>query len=467
MNLIYNNKKNIKEFIKKENTIVFIVLSALLIRIIFYIIVNPWDEQVIDKIILFSGSDCEFYHHRALDLLQSWSFVSLGAFYTPGYPLFLSIIYFLFGIKVWVVLFFQVLLNIGSLIIIFLLGKIIFTRSIAIISTVLYAIDPHAIFYSVTLLSDTLFVAIFLASILFLAYGLKNKRTIFFLISGFLLGLATLVRPVTQYFPFVIIGLILIYPKIKWFFRLKIIICFLLIFILAISPWLYRNYLKFNHLSLSSILGCNLLFFHVAFTEVDKTGNSIEEVRAELRKKAEEQGAIIGEDYKFDNFANSSIYKDVAVNYIKTNWKYHIQRHVKGIMNMYLNLGTKIISDHLGLKSSDLGFQYYASPNIFKMCVNFFKTKSTHEIIIGMLVGIFLFINYSTFIFGSFSMIYKKKYIYFMILIVIIYFSVLTGVIGLARYKLPIIPFYILISGYGLFEIYTVFKMKLQKRQSI
>jgi hypothetical protein len=81
------------------------------------------------------------------------------------------------------------------------------------------------------------------------------------------------------------------------------------------------------------------------------------------------------------------------------------------------------------------------------------------EISIGVLIGAFLLMNYLTFCFGSISMIYEKSHFYLtMVLLIVLYFSGLAGVIGNARFKLPIIPFYMIISGKGLFEIYTFIK---------
>ena len=91
---------------------------------------------------------------------------------------------------------------------------------------------------------------------------------------------------------------------------------------------------------------------------------------------------------------------------------------------MFINLDTRGICNRLGLESSELPFEFHASPNISKMVMVFFESKSIPEIVVGMLVGIFLLINYLAFFLGSISMIYHKKYIYFMmILVIIMYFS--------------------------------------------
>jgi len=446
---------NFKEILKvdyKKNAIFIVILFALLLRIIFFIAAKPWDDQVVQNEIIFS--DAAGYHRLALNILDTGSFSDLGdlgANRTPGYPLFVSIIYFIFGVKPWVVLFFQVLLNIVSLIMVYKLGKIMFSKKIAIIAAVLFAIDPHQILYTTTLLTETLFVTIFLVSIFFLIYGLNNKKILFLILSSLFLGFATLIRPISQFFPAIVLLVILIYPKIGWALRLRTSIYYILIFLFTISPWLYRNYSKFGYASLSSIQGESLLFWFVSYTEVERTGKSIDQVRKEFSQKAKESGA----DENGNPFYNSKIYSEIAIEYLKTNWPDYISRHLKGTINLYISIGTKGILKKLGLKSSDLNFDLYNSPNIFKMIIGFIKSKSLIEILIGLSIGGFLLICYTSFIWGCINMTKDKKYFYLIIFIAIIaYFLILLGVFGSNRYKVPITPFYIVIAANGLYDVY-------------
>ena len=445
---------NLKDFYSRNKALIIILFIAFLLRITLFIVYRPWDEQIVtNKVIQLDASG---YHRLALCILTDGSFGG-DTFRTPGYPLFVASHYFLFGLKPWFVFITQIFLNIFSIIMVYHLGKTILNKKIGLIASFLFAVDPHQIAYNVTLLSDTLFTSIFLASILLLVLGFKNKKIPYFLISAFVLGIATLVRPISQFFVFFTLGFILIYTKFKYSFRFKTIILYALLFILTISPWLYRNYSKYNHLNLSTAQGHNLLLYDVAYTEVLKTGKPIKVVQSEFQEKAIEMG------YNEANnpFDNSIIYNKIAVNYIRNNWKIYFRNHFKGIFNMYTALGTQNISKLLNLESKDLSFHHFSSPGVLKMVSGFFKSKSFHEIIIGMIIFIFLMICYISFFYGCFLMIKNKEYFYFIMLIVtIVYFSIFTGVIGLSRYKLPITPFYITISAYGLFEAYTYYKNK-------
>ncbi|MBW2046399.1 MAG: glycosyltransferase family 39 protein [Deltaproteobacteria bacterium] len=184
----------------------------------------------------------------------------------------------------------QVLLSTGIIIMAYLLGRNFFSRREALVAAGLCAVDPHNLSLSVHLLSDTLFVFVFLSSIIVLMYGLKNKKVSLFFLSGILLGMATIIRPVTQYFPIAGAVIILLYPEIKFILRSKAAVCFVLAFFVIVSPWMYRNYVLYNHFSLSTAKGFNLLKHHAAFTKAAITGESVEQARREFAKEAQRKG---------------------------------------------------------------------------------------------------------------------------------------------------------------------------------
>ncbi|PQP35626.1 hypothetical protein C6A37_01635 [Desulfobacteraceae bacterium SEEP-SAG9] len=438
----YHNNKSLK----------IIICFAILLRLIFFLTVNPWNDHILkDKIIV---NDALQYHNLALEILEDLSFSS--TIRTPGYPSFIAMIYLIFGVRPWVVLFIQLLLNIFSLIMVYLLSKMFFNNKISIIATFLYAIDPHVIFYSTTLLTDTLFVFLFLSSILSLIQGLSNQKALFLFLTGFFLGLATLVRPISQYFIFIVLLIVLFYPDIKWSFRLKAIPCFLFIFILTISPWMFRNYSQYGRLSLTSMQGSTLLFWYATYVEVSKTSKTKEQVRTEFKNIAEEKGIN-----NIDNqFAKSDIYNKIAIDYLSENINTYVIYHIKGNLKMFANLNTKNICDFLRLKNTKLDYEYSAT-SFSNLIANFLKVKTMHEIAVGILIIFFLLITYSSFIIGAISMISKKESLFlFLTLLIIFYFLSLTGIMGDARYKLPIEPFILIISANGISNILNTSSMR-------
>lgn len=427
-----------------RRTLVLIVLLAVVVRLAFMIAVQPWDPEVAESAILVG--DANGYQRLAVGISDSWNYESFGAFRTPGYPTFMAMLYSLFGPSPWIVLLAQVLLNSCAVLLLYLWADLVVGSKVALIAALLYAIEPHVVLYTSVLYSDTVFAFFILASMLSFTYGLKTRRISFALISGALLGVSALVKPVAQFFPVIAVGIILLLPKAKAAFRLKAALLLLFAFALAISPWIQRNYREYSHVGLSSIQGSNLLEWNVAYAEVARTGRPVEEVRADFAEIARERGAEEGGN----PFANSDIYAAVAIDYIKANKMHYTARHLKGIANMYLNIATLRFSSHLGMDSGDFDYKFFASPGIGRMVRGFLAAKAPHEVIIALVVGGFLLLTYIAAAVGLVSLVRAGKWLCLLIGVgVVLYLSVITGVIGLVRYKVPIIPFYLVFTAQG------------------
>ena len=436
----------VRGFLYKNRTLILIVLLALALRLLFFGFVRPWDSDVVERAILAAGEDSLGYHELALGIMTSWSYEAFGTFRTPAYPTFLAGLYAIFGTKPWIVLLVQVFVSCGTLILLYLWAQLLLGKRVAVIAALLYAIEPHAILYSTTLVSETMFAFVLLAAALALVSGLKRSKAVPVWVSGLLLGLASLIKPVCQYFPVVAVGIALSYPRVRWPLRIRASAGLVVLFLLAISPWLLRNQMEYGHAGLSTIRGSNLLFWNATFTEVAKSGRPLGEVNAEFAEIARMEGAS-------DNnnpFDNSRIYNNVAMDYILANKAYYAKRHVKGIVNMFVNVTTARISQHLGLERRHLDYRFFAAPGALQMVSGFLRSKTPHEIAIAAIVGAFLLFTYILALIGGISMVKRRMYTDLLVTAVIItYFCALTGLIGLARYKLPLIPFYLTLSGHG------------------
>ncbi|MCX7641861.1 MAG: hypothetical protein N2Z20_04425 [Elusimicrobiales bacterium] len=126
------------------------------------------------------------------------------------------------------------------------------------------------IFYnSLLILTDTYhnFLLSLFIFVTILAFK-KNYNFLYFL-SGIILGLSTLTRPIMKYY-FIFLLPIIITNKIK--FKDKIIqtLLFLTAFILIISPWIIRNYKKMNFIGLETNYGINMLWSASLLIDSDK-----------------------------------------------------------------------------------------------------------------------------------------------------------------------------------------------------
>ena len=313
-------------FIKRNMSIILIVLLALAIRLTFFILVKPWDDSVLQNKILVH--DAIRYNYLGKSILSSKSFSAFSSFRTPGYPVFIAFIYSIFGTRVWVVLLTHVFLDIGTVILVFLLARRLFGNDkIANIAAFLYSICILSVCMMTMLITEVLFLFILTLSILLFLKALERGRIKDFALVAFLVGLAALVKPVAKYIP-VLMVITLLFQKKKSISTLANIVVIVLVFLATIAPWQARNFQKFGFYALSDIQSSMLLSYNVAFVKAFDEGKSVQEAERELIGNA-----VDGIENPFER---SKIYQRVAIKYILEHPFKFLYYHLKGCVNLFL-----------------------------------------------------------------------------------------------------------------------------------
>jgi 4-amino-4-deoxy-L-arabinose transferase-like glycosyltransferase len=394
------------------------------------------------------------YHQLAVSLLSKASFEDFDGFRTPGYPIFVALIYGISAKSVPLVLLMQIFLNLISLLLVYRIALIIFSQKIALLSAFLFAIDIHQAYFAVMLSTETLFVFLFLVSVYFLSKSLKGNNLLLISLSALFLGIATLVRPISFLFPLVaVISILVINNKSELKIKTKLVysLLFCIVFIAAISPWLYYNYSRYGEAKISSIIGYNLLFYNVAYTEVYKTGKSIDQVTKNFYDLAVEQGVNATDK---NLFKDSKVYSNIAKEYIKNNLILYSERNFMGILNMYTGIGSRGIAGVFHLKPS-YDFNCRFGEGQFKEIIDFFQKRTKGEIWLLFCYGSYLLINYFFALFGIFILIKRNEKSVFLLILIILYFSILVGIVGESRYRLPIMPYINILCAVGLSHSYA------------
>ena len=220
--------------------------------------------------------------------------------------------------------FVQLILATISIILVHKICLEIFKENLSYFGTLIFSIFPLNV-YAVSQISSItlqmLLINIFLLSYINL---LKNFRTKYSLIFALSSSLLILLRG--EFFIFVILSLI--YLQIKQRKILKIIVTSLII-VLIISPYLYRNYIIFNTITVTKSAGYNLLKGNHPRTAVGGVGmfSNVENVIPEVREKLLElydKGPIPKHDLLKDK-----ILMDQAISFIKDDPKRYITLYFK------------------------------------------------------------------------------------------------------------------------------------------
>jgi 4-amino-4-deoxy-L-arabinose transferase-like glycosyltransferase len=415
----------LKGGLEGKRGLVLVLALAIAIRLAFFLVARPWDEAVVASRVV-TGDSIE-YNGIASNILRDFDFRSSYEWRCPGYPAFLAAIYGIFGIKPWLVVLVQLLLGVASVALVYAVGMEILGPGAALLGSLVYTLDFATVQNILPHLPDTLLVTLLLGSVWMLLRGVRRDRMMDLVFGGILFGLAALVKPIAQYLPVLAVPWILFFSGRGWkrAMAMALVLCFF--FALTVLPWVGRNFALYGHASMSAQPWYSMLYYNVALTEMARTGKTYDQVKGELSELAGREGVNGIEN----PYSQAELYKKMAVRYIRNHPLPFAIENAKGVVRMFTN--------------TNLG-------------------KTT---LLGMAVAISLALGYLLASVGALRLIQSGEYAALALLSgVPLYFTMLTGVIGGSRYRLPLMPFISLLGGVALTGLFSSAAGRWAKRKS-
>ena len=163
---------------------------------------------------------------------------------TPGYPLFLVVFHVLMKIPLDGIILLQIAMTLLAAFITYKTALEI-TPKIAFLSAAIILLDPPITIFSLTILTESLFLLLISLFMFNFVRYLKNKNISYIILSALILAFATYVRPVSYYLGFAI-TLFIIYANRKQGFKKAFAhaIIFGLIVYSLLGIWQIRNYIR-------------------------------------------------------------------------------------------------------------------------------------------------------------------------------------------------------------------------------
>ncbi len=386
----------------------------------------------------------------------------------PIYPLFLAGFFYIFE-SYYAALIAQII--IGS--IIPLLGyriafQLLAHRRMATVVAVVLAIEPFAILFSLTIMSETLFTALFLVgATLFLDYWKDRQGLILAYATGFF-ALATLARPTIQFLPLVLIFAVLFIANGRVAIAIKHSFVIAAVFLLILAPWSVRNFIQFGNPALSvQYASVPYAYLIPSLLALEKDISFMDA----LKQFYEGEGDI--ESVEDITLANASFYKKRATEILKE----HPVGLTKSIgitfLTFFTHDGYLDVLRRLGLSPSlqldrPAFFLLLESPQKAWKFVRPLIASPAILVILGRIVWVLITF---CFIVGIIRYIrvpeQRAKGIF--ILLIIFYFAVTTIAVGLsvnARFRMPVNAFILTFAVYGMSDLFhTLRKTKRTDKQ--
>lgn len=453
---------------KAEIRIAIILIIALLLRLGLWAYIYTQDTN------RFIARDTSSYIRTAQALLYAGAFsVSMElpdkpeTIRTPGYPLYLAACFAALGEHPPRVILTQILLNLGTIAIVYWIVKSTWGLNTATIAALLLALDIPSLTYTLQLLSETLFT--FMVTVM-IAAGIcmtKNPQgRLSYLLAGISLSLATMVRPISYYLVFPLgVGLIVwaVLSKLAWRAILLRAILFFLPFLLIVGGWQVRNYLLTGDSAVSQIQAYNLLAYRAADIIALRDGLSIEEAQAMLgindnsgiRTSRQE---VIRNDH----------YMERGLEIIRAYPGLFLRSWFNGLLNLILGSGegafmqmvngkpvpTSPIDDLKILSISEYLLKWMVN-NLLYFLVFLYALAFLSAIYLGVLVWLGIALSHKQF--SPVDVFCWGVFLYFVVLT--------AGPEGYYRFRVPLMPILSIYSAQGWIFLSAWFKWVIKKYQ--
>jgi len=216
---------------------------------------------MVEDVNMYWPASAEILRHGAPSLFTMDGSTLFITERVPGYPLFLAFLRIFFGDSYIPILALQGIIDSGTCVLIGLLGAML-SNPIGRLSAVLAALWPNLIIHSNFLLSEALFLHLFVWMLYFSARFLTDPRPQFAGLTGLFLGVSLTLRSILQLAAPVMVLLAFTAPLIQRKpLKTAILSCIALALACAIplSPLLTRNISAFDSAALSAQSGHHLL----------------------------------------------------------------------------------------------------------------------------------------------------------------------------------------------------------------
>ena len=429
------------------NSLFFFVL-AISIRTVFLLLQDPQVDNLVEDELL--------YWQGALNYLEKgYLEKEIIAERMSGAFIYIKMLLLISFKNLKTLLFFQSIIDSLTCVIIYKIGEAICPKyKIYIVLSAIFS--PLMIIISAQVLSDTIFLFFFSLFLLFSLKVILHKNKLFLNIAmaGLLLGLSTSIRQIT--YPLIFLSIlpftiILIKKKIYKYKVSLICIVFLFCSILPISLRLFNNIQNHNSYSLTNQTGTHLAYWvtPVILTEtLDINRKEALEIVKRVRNKY---------DFTNDPYKNDKLLRKVSYEVLSEIKKIDIL--LQWSRGSFINLIAPSIFLNKNLRALPHP-SFYETGNLLEW-LRLISTKSEYfnYFLIIMVSSITSLFAIASLIIGPLSILKENKQLFFLTLLYIFYFLLVTGPVLSPKYIFPILPCIFLYQGIILHKFSEKFKI--------
>lgn len=226
---------------KNKYFIIIIIIAGVIIRFSYIIFIGNKKPRL----------DAAGYDNIAWNVAQYGEFSSIKGQPTfrraPVYPIFLALIYKVFGHNLLIARIFQGLLGLLTCWIIFKLGLLLYNYKTSMLAALCALFYPFFIYYTGMLLLETMLVFLITLSLYFIVRSQSTPTIGTVFLSAFTLSMAYLCKPVIAPFTFLSLCILIYFWGVKKIKSYMMALIFIGVFLAPLSLWALRNKIIFGH----------------------------------------------------------------------------------------------------------------------------------------------------------------------------------------------------------------------------
>lgn len=432
---------------------IYAFISGIIIRFFFvvYAIFYP-------KMMMWSD---QLQYINSTEIFITYGFgEKFGSSHMPCYPLFLSFFSYCFpggellggsmivGTHSLIAsLIFQNIIAIIAIFFIYKIGNLV-SKNIANISGGVASLNLNMIVCSNQILTESIFYPIFTIFIYFLFSVFVYGKTRDIAYSSLFLGFSTLVRSVTMYIPFFILPFLFFLGKsIGVRVRLLRVSVFFCFFLFAVSPWLVRNYLVFDSFGLTSQGVGHITGWVIPGIEQYEKKIDIGAATISVGQRWREYQSLLPENIRHNPFLLDAEAKKYFGEYLLT-----VSPRSVGLAWFWgaaKNIFSPVAIELAHIFDMDWTHFYETSGGGFIEQAYNFLFKNKNKIYAFLIIaGICMMLLFRIVQFFGLWLIFQKKYIIIIpCFLLIIYFLIVSGPVGYAKYRLPLEPIFVFFTS--------------------
>jgi 4-amino-4-deoxy-L-arabinose transferase-like glycosyltransferase len=371
---------------------------------------------------------------------------------TPVYPLFVALLYGVFGQHPLLVAGGQVALSALTAGLVGLLGARLLPKREAGLGGLLLALSLGSIVYSLYILTETLFTALLLGTSCALVVYRETGRKRFLIGAGLLAGMATLCRPIALFYPLVVAPLAGSAHRGRCREGIRAALLFLGVAALVVAPWLLRNYRSVGVPTLSTVSNENMLLFNAVSLEADLRGVGQAQVRAEMVERLEQELAQRGG--AADEALQVRVRREWSRRIILGHpWRY-LCVHLRNDLNSLLPNVTELL-ELLGVTQGGKGtLSVLNQYGLWAAVRHYFGGQAWLLGLLLPLVGL-LGLTYLGVLVGLIILVQRRAgFSLALLLLPIAYFLLIPGAPSHPRFRVPVMPYVCLLAGTGLVAVW-------------